>query len=157
MTTETRRRQVFALPAICGHTPARSARILASPCLGRPPFVLCVKNTYLLAFFAGWIAGLPRRQAASWTQCAVLLGRRINLRNRTVDSFSVGRRLSCCCERSGEVPAARRCCPPRGFPYLPLLVFHVDRTPPGVVRFAHQARERLVLLNELGRCGTTMR
>src|SRR5271165_4588801 len=34
----TPKRQVLALRAVHDHIPARSARILAFPCLGRPPF-----------------------------------------------------------------------------------------------------------------------
>jgi hypothetical protein len=36
----------------------------------------------------------------------------------------------------------------RGTPYLP--VFDADRTPPAVARFVHQARDRPVLLSDLG-------
>ena len=36
----------------------------------------------------------------------------------------------------------------RGYPYLP--VFDVDRTPPVVARFVHQARDLPVLLSDLG-------
>jgi plasmid stabilization system protein ParE len=36
----------------------------------------------------------------------------------------------------------------RGYPYL--LVFDVDRTPPVVARFVHQARDLPVLLSDLG-------
>lgn len=36
----------------------------------------------------------------------------------------------------------------RGYPYL--LVFNVERTPPVVARFVHQARDLPVLLSDLG-------
>lgn len=44
-------------------------------------------------------------------------------------------------------PARLRFWSLRGYPYL--LVFDIDRTPPVVARFVHQARDLPVLLNDL--------
>src|SRR5271165_5038090 len=87
----TPRRQVLALRAVHDHIPARSARILAFPCLGRPPFVLRVKNTYLLSCWLDFRPAAkpsrkmnPRCCPARWTNQPA---------KRAVDSFIVGCRL----------------------------------------------------------------